>query len=74
MTKLELHTRHPHEESEQEQFLRWLEFSVRGNLAWHPQASHATLTATGPDGKVYTAWSRKVGKGDAESGVGEGEG
>lgn len=73
MVRLELHTRHPHEESDQEQFLRWLEGAVRHNLAWHPQASSATLTATGPDGKVYTGWAVKTGKGDAESGIEEGE-
>lgn len=45
-------------------FLTRLEAMVRQAIAWNPEASHASVSATGPDQRAYTAYAKREGPGD----------
>jgi hypothetical protein len=59
MTRLELHTRLPHELTPLEDFQNRLIERARHLTAWYPELTHDSVTELGPDGKVYAGFAKK---------------
>lgn len=65
--------RAPHEEHPQiESFRARLLATVRHAIAWHPELTHASISAQGPDGATYTAFAKKEGKGEVSAWIRDG--